>query len=103
MLSIRFSGENEWWVSGKVFDKLFQAAIDSGRLPLTMQHWRYVATANGGFSFSAMDLSEANELSKALRETAKDELARLEDVNEESETGTYRKSLVKLLEASDTR
>jgi hypothetical protein len=103
MLSIRFGGEKEWWVSGKVFDRLFQFALDSERLPPGLEQWRHIADANGGFSFDSMDWFEADQLRRGLREAAQHQLTRLENVSDESEAGTYRASLLKLLEASDTR
>ena len=103
MLSIRFGPEKEWWVSGKVFDRLFQFALDSGRIPPKAEVWRHIADANGGFGFKSMDWFEADQLRTGLREAAEHQLAGLENVSDESEAGTYRQSLLKLLEASDTR
>ena len=98
MLSIRFKPDKEWWVSGKVFDRLFQAGLTSGRIPPQLERWRHVADANGGLSLTRMEASQADELSRALHETAKQELAQLENVDAASEAGTYRSSLVKLLQ-----
>jgi len=100
MLSIRLNAKHEWWVSGKVFDRLFQSTLDSGRLAPGLEHWRHVADANGGLDVSAMDPSEAGELATALRQTAESELARLGDVDPGSEDGTYRVSLLKLVEGN---
>lgn len=98
MLSIQLDEKHEWWVSGKVFDRLFQSALDCGNMSPHLEHWRHVADANGGLDVSAMDPSEADGLVTALRHTAEGELARLGDVDPFSEDGSYRVSLLKLVE-----
>jgi hypothetical protein len=103
MLSIRFSPEREWWTSGKIFDRLFQSGLDSAKIPPHLEHWRHVAHANGGFGFSGMEETEADQLTSALRDTAERELARLENVSPDSEAGAYRCSLLKLLEVASLR
>jgi hypothetical protein len=32
MLSIRFDDHHEWWVSGRVFERLFLSALEHGQL-----------------------------------------------------------------------
>jgi hypothetical protein len=100
MLSIRFRPENEWWVSGKIFDRLFQAALDSGTIPPDLEHWRHVADANGGFDLSGLEPGDADQLTAGLRRTAERELARLGNVNPASESGAYRCSLLALLDVT---
>jgi hypothetical protein len=100
MLSIRFDAHHEWWVSGKVFERLFQSALDSGRMSPALEEWRHVTDANGGLDLSMLEPSEAKALVTALRDTAERDLARLGDIDPASEDGTYKASLQKLLEAS---
>jgi hypothetical protein len=54
MLSICFSEDHEhdWWVSSRVFERLFSSALEHGYLAPSLEEWRYVAAANGGLSFS---------------------------------------------------
>jgi len=103
MLSICFGPENEWWVSGRNFHRLFQSALDDGKIPPALEHWRHVADANGGFDLSGMEPSDADQLTTALRQTAERELARLGNVSAASEAGDYRSSLLKLLEVASLR
>ena len=63
-----------------------------------MAQWRHVADANGGFDVSAMDSNDASQRVSSLNAAAKSELCRLGNVALASEAGTYRMSLVKLLE-----
>lgn len=100
MLSIRFNLKHEWWVSGTTFDRLFQSALDSGKMPSRLEHWRHIADANGGLELSTMEQSEANELVTALRSTAESELNRLKNADPTSEDGSYCVSLIKLLEVT---
>jgi hypothetical protein len=51
MLSICFADEHEWWVSGRVFERLFLSALEHGQLAPELEEWRHVADANGGLSF----------------------------------------------------
>jgi hypothetical protein len=104
MLSIRFSANNEWWVSGRIFDRLFQSALDSGKMSPKLEYWRHVADANGGLELSLLAPAEANELVKALRDTALRDLAKLGDVDAEaeSEDGSYKGSLLKMLKVSQS-
>ena len=96
MLSIRFGGDNEWWVSGGIFERLFQSALDHGKMSPELEYWRHVADANGGLDLSLLDASAANGLVKALRDTALHDLAKLGDVDDESEDGSYKASLLKI-------
>ena len=97
MLSIRFDGEREWWVSGRVFERLYLAALDSGSMPARLEHWRHVADANGGLTVSDLPRSEADELTAALRVTAERELEGLAEDGADPFDTTYRVSLAKLL------
>jgi len=98
MLSIRFDADHEWWVSGKIFDRLFQSALDSG-MSSNLERWRDVANANGGFSLARMEPSQADELVTALRSTAERDLTQLGAADPTSEDGSYRIGLLKLLDA----
>lgn len=102
MLSIRFSPNHEWWVSGIIFDRLFQSALDSGRMSSELEEWRHVADANGGLELSLLQPAEAAALIMVLRETALSDLAELGDIDPKSEDYAYRTSLLKLLEACPT-
>src|SRR3954469_6287748 len=97
MISIRFDSESEWWVSGKVFERLFQSALKDGTMPSHLEEWLRVADANGGFNVSHLAPAEAGELIAALRSTAEREVEQLRDVPETTEDGSYRVSLEKLL------
>ena len=98
MLTIQFNSKNEWWTSGKTFDRLFQAATDSGIIRPELEYWHHVANANGGFDLTNEEPSEADELLKALRDTAENELLKLKGVMPASEDESYRISLLKLLD-----
>jgi hypothetical protein len=100
MLSIRFIDQNEWWVSAKNFERLFQSGLDSGKIPLALEYWRNVADANGGFGLFGTEPTEAQQLTLALRDTAESELAQLGQVSAASEAGDYRSSLLKLLKVT---
>jgi len=104
MLSICFANdhEHEWWVSSKVFDRLFSSALEHGHIEPSLEEWRHVAAANGGLSFSDDEQDIARQLVTGLRAAARAELARLEleDVDLHTEDGTYKASLEKLLFAT---
>ena len=100
MLSIRFNLEHDWWVSGKTFDRLFQSALDSGKMLPNLERWRHVANANGGLDLSIMEPSETDELVTALRYTAERELGHLGNIDLASEDGSYRIDLLKLLDVT---
>jgi len=97
MLSIRFDKEHEWWVSGRVFERLFLSALEHGELASSLEDWRHVADANGGFSLARLEPAIAHDLTAGLRAAASAELARLGDVDLRTEDGTYKVSLEKLL------
>jgi hypothetical protein len=99
MLSIVFKPKGEWWVSSAVFDRLFQSALDHGEIAPAMGHWHDIVTANGGFDLSDAPVSEAEQLTLGLHRTAERELVLLREVTPQSEEGTYRASLLKLLAA----
>jgi hypothetical protein len=97
MLSIRFDKDHEWWVSGRVFERLFLSALEHGHLAPSLEDWRHVADANGGISLARLQPAIARDLMAGLRAAASAELARLEDVDLQTEDGTYKVSLEKLL------
>ena len=101
MLSIRFDDDHEWWVSGRVFERLFLSALEHGQLAPSLEEWRHIADANGGFSFTEDELGIRRELTAGLRAAAKAELTRLGDVDLHTEDGTYKVSLEKLLAVID--
>lgn len=100
MLSIRFDADHEWWVSGRVFERLFLSALEHGHLAPSLEEWRHVADANGGFSLARLDPAVARELMVGLRAAAIAELARLGEVDLHTQDGTYKVSLEKLLAAT---
>ncbi len=95
MLSIRFDDEREWWVSGGVFEGLFLSALEHGQVSPELAEWRFVADANGGLSLN--NPGAATELATGLRAAAAAEVARLGDVDTQSEDGPCKESLEKLL------
>lgn len=99
MLSIRFTDQAEWWVSGETFDRLFQAGLKAGAIAPELEFWRHAANANGGLSLSLLEPSESNELARCLYETAKSELLRVEGKNAKPEDKAYKEGLMKLLGA----
>jgi hypothetical protein len=103
MLSICFADDHrhEWWVSNKVFDRLFTSALENGHLEPAFEEWRHVANANGGLSFSADEQSVARQLIAGLRMAATAEMARLGNVDLHTDDGSYKVSLEKLLAATD--
>lgn len=82
MLSICFTEDrkHEWWVSGRVFERLFLSALEHGHLAPSLEEWRHVADANGGLSFGEDEQDVARELMAGLRAAAIAELARLGEV-----------------------
>src|SRR5215470_2512396 len=101
MLSIRFDTDHEWWVSGRVFERLFLSALEHGQLAPSLEEWRHVADANGGFSLARLEPAVARDLTAGLRAAASAELARLGDVDLRTEDGTYKVSLEKFLAMTD--
>jgi len=101
MLSIRFDTDREWWVSGRVFERLFLSALEHGQLAPSLEEWRHVADANGGFSLARLEPAVARDLTAGLRAAASAELARLGEVDLRTEDGTYKVSLEKLLAVTD--
>jgi len=97
LLSIRFTDQTEWWVSGETFDRLFLAGLEAGTIAPELECWRHTANANGGLSLALIKPSEANELARGLRETAGKELSRLEGRNAEPRDRTYQEGLLRLL------
>jgi len=101
MLSICLAEHHEWWVSSRVFERLFLTALERGQLDPSLAEWQHVASANGGLSFAEDERSVARKLTNGLRAAAIAELGRLGDVDPRSEDGTYKASLEKLLTATD--
>ena len=101
MLSIRFDTDHEWWVSGRVFERLFLSALEHGQLSPSLEEWRHVADANGGFSFGEDEQDVARDLMTGLRAAAIAELSRLGNVDLHTQDGTYKVSLEKLLATTD--
>jgi hypothetical protein len=101
MLSIRFDTDHEWWVSGRVFERLFLSALEHGQLAPSLEDWRHVADANGGFSLASLETSVARDLLTGLRAAAIAELARLGNVDLHTQDGTYKVSLEKLLAVTE--
>lgn len=101
MLSIRFSSDREWWVSGQVFARLFQTALRSGIMPAGLEEWFHVAEANGGLDLSQIPTAEARELVAALQSTAEREVQFFQDSALATEDSSYRISLQKLLALHD--
>lgn len=101
MLSIQLNADKEWWVSGNIFDRLFQSALSEGIMPPNLEYWLHVADANGGLNLSIIEPAVANDLVTALRYTAEHEVTRLANAALTSEDGSYRISLLKLLEVTD--
>jgi hypothetical protein len=101
MLSIRFDTDHEWWVSSRVFERLFLSALEHGQLAPSLEEWRHVADANGGFSLARLEPAIARDLIAGLRTAASAELVRLGNVDLRTEDGTYKVSLEKLLAIPD--
>ncbi len=101
MLSILFDGDHEWWVSGRVFERLFLSALQHGQLALSLEKWRHVTAANGGLCFSDDEQDVARELKAGLRAAASAGLSRLGAVDLRTEDTTYKVSLEKLLAITD--
>jgi hypothetical protein len=97
MLSIRFDSDHEWWVPGRVFERLFQRALENGQLGTDLSEWQHVADANGGVSLVDIEPAVARALTAGLRAAASAELVRLGDVDQHTDDGTYKASLEKLL------
>ncbi|MFD3593176.1 hypothetical protein ACFWU5_10640 [Nocardia sp. NPDC058640] len=96
MLTINFDDKTEWWVSGAVFDRLFEAAVSSGAMPERLRLWQHVANANGGFFPTGEPATDINDFRSALQVTAQAELPGLAS---EGADWTYKISLEKLITA----
>lgn len=97
MLSIRLDRDREWWVPGRVFERLFQSALENGQLGTDLGEWQHVADANGGVSLIDLEPAVARALTVGLRAAASAELVRLGDVDQHTDDGTYKASLAKFL------
>jgi hypothetical protein len=94
MLSTRLDGAREWWVPGRVFERLFQRALDNGQLETHLSEWQHVVDANGGVSLVDIEPAVARALTVGLRAAASAELVRLGDVGQQTDDGTYKASLI---------
>ena len=74
MLSIRFDIDREWWVSGAIFERLFDGALAHGRLLPALHELRHVAEANGGLALADIDAADAHALKVGLCSEAQCEL-----------------------------
>jgi len=97
MLSIRFTDNKEWWVSDKIFDRLFQSALKSG-MSSNLEHWQHVVNANGGVDFSEIKDPEVLVLISTLRSTAEHDVTTIGNVNSATEDGSYRDGLLRFLD-----
>jgi hypothetical protein len=97
MLSIRFGQDREWWVSGRIFERLFLSALEHGQLAPSLEDWRHVADANGGFSLAHLEPGVSRALTEGLRAAAMAELARLGAVDLQTTDGGYKTALERLL------
>ncbi|GGK53354.1 hypothetical protein [Nocardia camponoti] len=96
MLTINFDDNTEWWTSGGVFDRLFEAAVASGAIPGRMSHWGDVVNANGGYFAKSVDPLDAQVFRDGLLSTA---YAELPGLPREGLDWTYKVSLTKLIRA----
>jgi hypothetical protein len=98
MLSIRFDRTHEWFVSGSIFDRLFDAAVRDEHVPARLGEWKLVAAANGGLGFHLIDPPEdAAALADGLRAAARAELARLPAAPRSHDDESYHLALERLL------
>ncbi|GAB0104777.1 hypothetical protein JMUB6875_37520 [Nocardia sp. JMUB6875] len=97
MLSVRFGSEAEWWVSGAVFDRLFDAAVEYGVMPDDLADWRYVVDANGGMDVDEEQPQDAIRFRGALLESARLELDSVERTEDNRSYVTSLEKLVSLL------
>jgi hypothetical protein len=98
MLSISFDADREWWVSGAIFERLFDSALKAGELPQELAEWRHIADANGGLDLSLIEQPAAGALSGGLRRAAQHELARFGDADPATPDGGYASALRRLLD-----
>lgn len=99
MLSIMFAENREWWVSGPVFERLFDAAMNEGFMPERLERWRHETDANGGIYLPDRPADDARTFIGALSRAARSELKKFADVDLDTQDGTYVVSLQKLLVA----
>lgn len=97
MLSIWLDREREWWLPGRVFERLFRSALENGQLGADLGEWQHVADANGGVSLVDIEPAVARALTVGLRAAASEELVRLGNVDQHTDDGTYKASLEKFL------
>jgi len=102
MQSITFGQGRDWWVPGRVFDRLLRSAEQSGRASGDTLRWLRVAEANYGLDVSTIEPASAADLVATLRDVARRDLAGLANVAPtDGEDGMYRSSLEKLLELTN--
>jgi hypothetical protein len=99
MQLVVFGPEREWWVPGRVWDRLFQS-VEATPPPDEVLYWFRVTDANNG-----IDLDEDLEpelrpgFVATIRQAAQRELALVGDVDpQDGEDGMYRSALERLLE-----
>lgn len=97
MLSIRFDDKNEWWVSGGIFERLFQTALRDRIMPPYLENWLYAAQASGGLSLSRRDPADVAKLVTALRTVAERDVKRFKDADPTTADGSYRVGLERFL------
>jgi hypothetical protein len=102
MLSLRFDPTHEWWAPGSVVERLFQRALASRHLAPALEEWQHVADANGGLAFADLEPEVARDLRAGLRAAAIAELARLGEIDRESDEGTYKAALERLVAVTGT-
>lgn len=100
MLTITFPNKNQWWVPGKVFDRLFTSALAAGDLPGDFVQWQHTANANGGLDFGQLDQNVAKALATGLNHAAQREAALFSEQDPSTEDGDYAASLRNCISAS---
>lgn len=98
MLSIHFSDDHEWWVSGAIFERLFDEGLKNGQIRPELAEFRHIADANGGLDFSLLDEGQAIELIAGMRRSAQREIASMDSAPHESGNQSYLAGLRRLLE-----
>jgi hypothetical protein len=63
----RFDDDHEWWVSGRVFERLFRFALAHVHLELSLEDRRHVTDANGGSSWADIEPAIARDLKAGPR------------------------------------
>ncbi|MFI6171159.1 hypothetical protein ACIBCN_30570 [Nocardia sp. NPDC051052] len=98
MLSIRFDGDREWWVSGEIFDRLFAEGLRRGLIRPGLAAVQHVANANGGLDVGLLDAKQGAELTTAIRSAAHQEATRLGSMALDADDQSYLAGIARLLE-----